>query len=204
MYDNIVNSTIIAPLLPLVGQTLKAVNYYYLWYGDDFDPERPNECGGCQGVHLIFDKNEVELDWDYRPEFRGGDGGIAYHLTASDHSIRREGLRVWTEDDIAGLNLISASETNLWKKFIDKPVTHLELLGEHLDSERCSPQALRLYFLDESIIIAIGMTPSSDPPILYVGDGDEVLVFSEQDWVSPVQQGVVGINSLICCWELSG
>ncbi len=204
MYNNIVNSTIIAPLLSLVGQALKAVNYYYLWYGDDFDSERPNECGGCQGVHLIFDRSEVELDWDYRPEFRGGDGGIAYHLTASDHSTRREYLRASTTDNVGGLTLISAAETRLWRKFIDKPITHLELLGEHLDGERCSPQALRLYFPDESVIIAIGMTPYNDPPVMYVGDGDEVLVFSEQDWVSPVQQGVVGIEALIICWELSG
>ena len=197
-YEDLFSALIITPLRNVVGRPLRAVNYYIL--GGEFDPETPNECGGCQGVHLVFDGGEVEFDWYWEELFRGGTGGIHYHLGVSDHPIRREGVQAWTDDDVGGLNLVPAIDTRLWESLVDKPLERVEVLGERLDDTRCSPQAARLYFPSASIVIAIGMTEVGDQPI-WVGDGDEVLVFSGKTWAALPDQGAKGIDTLIPCWE---
>lgn len=198
-YENLFNDVIIAPLQRVVGRPLRAVNYYIIW--GEFDPETPNECGGCQGVHFVFDGGEVEFDWYWEKPFQGGTGGINYHLIVSDHSVRRDGVRVWTEDDITGFNQISATSTRLWEPLVGEPLERVEVLGERLDATRCSPQAARLYFPSASVVIAIGMTQEGNQPIGNVGDGDEVLVCSEQTWVALPDQGIRGIDTLVSCWD---
>ena len=192
-YESLFDSLIVAPLRRVVGRPLVAVNYYIIW--GEFDPETPNECGGCQGVHLVFDGGEVEFDWGFEKALKDRLGNIAYHLMVSDHSARREGLRVWTEENISGLNVFSATDTRLWKNLFGEPLEHIEVLGDRLDETRCSPQAARLSFPSGSVVIAIGMTndPNGDQPIWTVGDGDEVLVFSEEAWVALPAQGIKGI-----------
>ena len=199
-YDSLFYKLIVAPLQGVAGIALRAVNYYIIW--GEFDPETPNEYGGCQGINLLFDGSEIELDWGFEHALRGGDSGIAYHLAATDHSVRRGGIREWTEDETGGLNLIHATHTQFWKGLIGEPVVRLEVLGARIDEVCYSPQAIRLHFPSASVVIAIGMTHQEDQ-LVSVGDGDEVLVFREQEWVALPDQGVQGIDTLICCWEWS-
>ena len=163
-YDNLFHNLIVAPLQQVAGLALRAVYYYIIW--GEFDPETPNEYGGCQGVYLVFDGGEIEFDWAFEDAFRGGDSNIAYHLAASDHSVRRGGVREWTEDDIVGLNLVPATHTQLWKRLIGEPVVRLDVLGQRIDEARCSPQAIRLHFPSASVVIAIGMNERRRPPYL--------------------------------------
>jgi hypothetical protein len=199
-YDTIFHKLIVAPLQGVAGLALRAVNYYIV--RGEFDPETPNASGGCQGIYLVFDGGEIEFDWGFEHAFRGGDSGIAFHLAATDHSVRREGIREWTEDDISGLNVIPATHTQFWNGLIGAPVVRFEVLGKRIDAVRSSPQAVRLSFPSVSVVIAIGMTLQGDQPVS-VGDGDEVLIFREQEWVALRDHGVKGIDTLICCWEWS-
>jgi hypothetical protein len=49
--------------------------------------------------------------------------------------------------------------------------------GVLLPEERYSPQAVELRFPSAHIVVAVGMTAD-----LSVGDGDEMLVFTQQEW----------------------
>jgi len=200
-YDNLFDSLIVAPLRRVVGRPLVAVNYYILWCDwSRFDPETPNECGGCQGVHLVFGSGEVEFDWGCQHAFRDAADFISFHLTVSDRSVRREAVRDGTADDSSGLSLVPATDTRLWRGLVGEPLLRVEVLGERVDEGCYSPQAACLHFPSGLIVVAIGMTGQGDPPV-DVGNGDEILVFDEQTWMALPHQGLSGFGPLTPCWE---
>jgi len=201
-YERILKNVITEPLQNVAGRTLRAVNYFYILW-DEFSPETPNQHGGCQGIHLVFDGGEVEFDWASEKALRDPFGNIAYHLAVLDHSGRRQALQGWTEEDCARLRIIAATETRLWRSHVGELLERIEVLGDRLDEARFSPQAVRLHFPSAAVIIAIGMTSSEviaegRNPVDSVGDGDEVLVFSEQEWAALPRRG---IDRLIACWN---
>ena len=204
-YECILRNVITGPLQNVVGRTLRAVNYFYILW-DEFSPETPNEHGGCQGIHLVFDGGEVEFDWASEEALRDRFGNTVYHLTVSDHSVRRDALQGWAEEDCARLRIIAATDTRLWRSQIGELLERVEVLGDRLDEARSSPQAVRLHFPSAAVIIAIGMTSSEvrsegTNPVGSVGDGDEVLVFSEHEWAILPGQGVLGVDRLSACWS---
>ena len=179
-YDETIQAHLVAPLSKVVGQQLRQVLYYVLQ--GEFDAEAPNASGGCQGARLIFDEGEAEFDWDFIGSFRGD--GVHYHITVRDHSLRQQNARRSTDKDTGGLGCIDATETSIWRNFIGKRLDRFEVLGYTMAGNSMSPQAITLQFANESIVIAVGITPGSPATLLSIGDGDEVLVFSEREWQS--------------------
>jgi len=179
-YNNDIRIHIIEPLSRIVDRHLQQVLYYVLQ--GDFDAEAPNASGGCQGVRLIFDEVEAEFDWDFIGSFRGD--GVHYHIAVRNHSIRQQNVRILTDKDTDGLDSIDATEASIWRNLIGKRLDRFEVLGYTAASNSMSPQAISLHFPNESIVIAVGMTPASLSTSLSIGDGDEVLIFSEREWQS--------------------
>jgi len=171
------------PLQHVIGQALKSVIYYPLQYDcQHFDIDGPNDSGGCQAIHLVFETGELELDWDWLQIFRAAADDfvsppIVYHLIARSTSQRRPTVCVPTEDDCSGLGALDAMEAKIWKRVVGEPLVGGKVWGVALPEERYSPQSVELQFPSGQIVVAVGMTDDRS-----IGDGDEMLVFSAEEW----------------------
>jgi len=187
------------PLQSVIGQSLKSVVYYALAYEYPyFDVDDPNDSGGCQGIHLVFEAGELELDWDWQQIFRAAADDfvsppIVYHLVARSTSQRRPTVSVPTEDDCSGLAVLDAMEAKIWKRVVGEPLVGGKVWGVALPGERYSPQAVELQFPSGQAVIAVGMTAD-----MSMGDGDEMLVFSEAEWKQRLSEPAA---SLIEIWS---
>ncbi|MEO7714634.1 MAG: hypothetical protein ABIY70_00410 [Capsulimonas sp.] len=189
-YNSLFDQLITAPLQAVLGQTLRAVNYYVL-ASDGGNKYLPKKHGAGQAVHLVFDQGEIEFDWDAKEIFLDTDGA-EYHLIVSNRSVRAE-----NSDALA--KLIS-TDTAPWKDLIGKTLSSVEVLGERLDKDRCSPKAAILRFDSSYIVVGIGTASTHPKQSDSVGDGDEVLVFSEAEWTLLPDQKYSGVQTLKQCW----
>ncbi|MES2461455.1 MAG: hypothetical protein V4671_12805 [Armatimonadota bacterium] len=164
------------PLVRLVGTPLHSVEYYALDCVPDFDANHLTESGGCQGVHLTFDGGEVEVDWANVPDLRDPEGDIAYHLMV------RHLLEGQASEILHGRTPVDATEVLPWKTVIGealRSVTVHGFLQRFIRKEdRSIPQAVEFTFSSARIFVIFGMTGTT----LSLGSGNEILVFSAEEW----------------------
>ena len=172
-----------SPLERLVGTALRFVEYYALDCDmPGFDASVLVESGGCQGVHLVFDGGEVEVDWGFSVrELRDPTGFLAYYLTIRTLSEPRG------PENLQGLNVVDATGASPWDAVVGEPLLSATVLGSVVEGGRAIPQAVEFTFSSGSIFVVIGWpgqwsgdTRSIGP--CDIGDGDEVLVFSAEQW----------------------
>ena len=203
-YSELFRSMITEPLTRLVGRSLRSVIYYVLYFElPDFDVDAANASVGCQGVRLIFDGGEVELDWDWQSALRGIDKNdtssvIAYHIVARSISERQALVQVYAEDDedVSGLGSIEATTAVPWKSVHGEVLRSVTVWGFLLPNSLYSPQAVTFSFDSGMVAITIGYIQMQP---LWIGDGDEVLVFTEQEWNLRVTQQPE--NELVPLWQ---
>ncbi|BDI31951.1 hypothetical protein CCAX7_40020 [Capsulimonas corticalis] len=190
-YDNLFDKLIAAPLTRVIGRRLRGVNEYVL-ASDGGNKYLPQKRGARQAIHLVFDDAEIEFDWDSKSIFLDTDN-LEYHLTVSDHSVRA--------DNSDALAKLIATDAEPWRDLIGQTLTGVEVLGDWLDADRCSPQAVVLS-LDTTFVVVCAGTASTHPKQSdSVGDGDEILVFSKQAWALLPDQKYSGVQTLRRCWR---
>lgn len=185
-YFELFASMITEPLSNVVGRSIQSVIYYPLYHDmSSFDVGDPNGSGGCQGIRLIFDYGEVELDWNWDAAFRSS-SAIAFHLGASSSSYRQACVRQNDEENEAwcGLAAIDATAAIPWKSVHGEMLRGVTVWGFLLPNALYSPQAVTFLFDSSTIAITIGYTSDME----FIGDGDEVLVFTEREWTRRVAQ----------------
>lgn len=82
----------------------------------------------------------------------------------------------WTEN----FRCIPALSAAPWCEIVGEPLSDVEIIGFS-----DSPQAIRLLFPDTSLVMAVGYSGDD----LLVGDGDDVFVFSAQEWQEQIRRG---------------
>ncbi len=199
-YNAEMEKAIKLPLRHAIGTPLLSVTYFVLSSDyPQFNTDDPNSSGGCQGIHLVFCGAELEVDWAswyeaLRDRYPGGN--IASHLLISDHSERIQGTKPFSEE--GGTQVpIDATQSIYWRNVVNRPLTQVNVWGEKLENSNYSPQAVSLVFGSAAVVIAVGMTGSE----IYLGDGDEMLVFSETEWNSLQKLDVRGEEWLVPFWQ---
>jgi hypothetical protein len=161
------------PMIKSVGTALRSVEYYALDCDlPDFDASDLTASGGCQGVHLTFDGGEFEVDWGIVPDLRDPNGYFAYHLMV------RPLLKGQVSEILHGRTPVNATEALPWKSVIGETLLTVSVQGIVLEEHRPFPQAVEFTFPSGRIYVIVGWTGT----ILSLGDGDEVLVFSAEEW----------------------
>lgn len=179
------------PLEKLVGSALHSVLYYAL-DGDmpDFDASDLVASGGCQGVRLFFDGGEAELDWGFEEEVRDPTGLFAYHLLVRSVSERA---------NAEALCVVDATDAFPWKQVIDEPLRSATVWGVVSEGNRHIPQAVEFAFSSAHIFVTIGWKGHT----VSVGDGDEVLVFSTEQWIRLRSEQFFADDWMIPLWQSS-
>jgi hypothetical protein len=205
-YERQFQQWIVEPLQNVIGQPLLSVLYYVLHVDyAGFDVDAPNASGGCQGVRLIFADGELELDWDWQSIFRAASDDfvsppIVYHLVARSASERQATVRITTEDDWSAVRVVHATEGLPWKDVSGEALLDATVWGILLPEERYSPQAVTLRFPSAQVVVALGMTAD-----LSIGDGDEILVFTETEWTQQITTQMPGLmprqDVLVAFWS---
>jgi hypothetical protein len=146
--------------------------------GPDFDVDDPNASGGCQAIYLSFERGAVRFDWDFR-ETAFRDSIIHYYIAATSLPYPgRLASSVEGHDGAAERPLLEASGTQTWRSVTGQQLVSISVWGLELQTGVYSPQAISLSFPSTSITASIGMT--GEP--FFVGDGDEILVFPDDEW----------------------
>jgi len=155
------------PLEVVLGQSLLAVSYGILDYDrDKFSAEQPNNFG-VLSVRLYFEKLTIELSWGFDQSLRGGD--LYYHIQVITAAEPNRIGAMTNGHYFEFTNVCSAP----WQEVIGTRLTAVEVLGI-----QGSPQAVHLSFGNAEVVVAVGYGGEE----MLVGDGDDVLVFSEQEW----------------------
>ena len=171
---------VVGALETVLGQTLRSVSYWILDSDQaEFSQEQPNN-SGLLWVSLRFPQNAVAITFGWEKRLRGED--LAYHVqvTSTETPDAAEAGAVGNARELAEVS------TAPWGEAIGKRLNEVEVLGL-----QGSPQAVRLSFSGTDIVAAVGYAGKAD---LIVGDGDEVLIFSEHGW--HVQKSGYGLE-----WE---
>lgn len=155
------------PLEAVVGKALLAVNYWILDFEKaDFLEEQPN-ASGISVVSLHFGVSNIELAPGWEKPLRAN--GIHHHIQA----FHADGPGSVESVSAKHLCKVAAVQVAPWNEVAGKLLTRVEVVG--LGG---SPQAVCFSFSKTALVVATGYSGSS----LEVGDGDELLVFSGQDW----------------------
>ncbi|MGI4790115.1 MAG: hypothetical protein ACRYFS_14835 [Janthinobacterium lividum] len=167
-------SQIAGPLQSVLGKTLLAVTYQIIASDrNEFSVEQPNDTGVLI-VILCFDQTMIEITPGWDKQLRSD--GIYHHIQVV--TTGKQGSKAaYNSDKLWEIAPIHASP---WQQALGK-----RLIGVEVTGLQGTPQAIRLSFSDLDIVIAVGYA-GSDPTLsdLVIGDGDEILIFSEQDWNS--------------------
>lgn len=160
------DSVIAEPLNAVLGQTLLSLDYWILDCDKaDFSEEEPNATG-VMATRLHFEASELQVVWGFKELLRGN--GIYYHVQLSLADEQGQEENTWVE------NFVQVTDVHaIWERALGRRLVGVEVLG-FWDS----PQAVRFSFSDIAVVVAVGY--SGDP--LLVGDGDELLVFGDQEW----------------------
>jgi len=161
----VLDSAIAEPLDAALGQTLLSVDYWILDCDKaDFSEEQPNTTG-IMAIRLHFEALELQVTCGFKELLRAD--GVYYHIQLS---VADEGQEeaAWVE------RFVQVADVHaLWEEALGRRLVGVEALGFWEN-----PQAVRFSFSDMAIIVATGYSGSS----LLIGDGDEILVFSNQEW----------------------
>lgn len=157
------------PLLSVLGETLLSVSYGILNYDKStFPVEHPNK-HGILFVRLHFGNTTREISWGFDKLLRGSD--LAYHVQVlpAGKTYEAAAMSGGSICEIAHVDAVP------WRQTIGKKLTGVGVIGF-----QGSPQAIRLDFFGEDVVVAVGYGGSE----LLVGDGDDVLIFSGREWQS--------------------
>lgn len=170
----IFQSRLVEPFAPLLGEPLRDVEYWVLEMdADDFRAEQPN-LFGVQIVRLRFGAVSLAVTWGGEKSLRSE--GIYHHIQALEAATEDVLGPAWAEN----LRCIPALSTAHWREVISEPLSGVEVIGFS-----DSPQAIRLLFPHTSLVVAVGYSGDD----LLVGDGDDVFVFSAQEWQEQIRRG---------------
>ena len=159
---------IVEPLESVLGETLLSVSYGILNYDKSVFPvEQPNK-NGVLFASLHFGNTTLEISWGFDKSLRGGD--LAYHV-----QVLPAGETYGAAMNDGSICEIAHVDAVPWRQIIGKKLTGVEVIGF-----QDSPQAVRLDFFGRDVVVAVGYGGSE----LWVGDGDDVLVFSGREWQS--------------------
>ena len=179
--DNAANSAaafqrlISGPLQTVLGQSLLAVNYWLLDYDKaDFSLEQPNETGVLT-VCLHFERAAIEISpgWDNQLRSEG-----IYHHVQVVQAAKAGSLEAAHRENLSETADVHAAS---WQEALGKRLTGVEIAGF-----QGTPQAVRLSFSVAEVVVATGYAGSD----LLIGDGDELLIFSGQEWHNQNQNSV--------------
>ena len=194
------------PLEGLVGTALRSVEYYALDCDlPDFDA-RALTASGCQGIHLVFDGGEVEVDWGNSvQELRDPTGFFAYYLTVRTLKERRR------PEQFHGLTPVDATGASPWVTVIGEPLLSVTVLGSVVEVGRAIPQAVEFTFPSGSIFAIIGWsgqwsedTGTRSIGECAIGDGDEILVFSAEQWARLQPEYFMAESFPVPLWQSQG
>ena len=161
------------PLTTAMGEPLLAVNYWVLNCDcPTFETDSSN-ASGIAKIDLEFRTTTLEVTWGWEKRLRSG--GAAYHLQIS--ALKHQGdeglvSQVWNS---SGLCRVNGSQAEAWVGAVGTPLTGVEVYGL-----AATPQAVRFAFSKSGIVVATGYAGEE----LIIGDGDELLAFSDSEWQS--------------------
>ena len=166
--DAAIHALVLQPLEVALDKVLLSVGYWLMDFDKPaFNVETPNASGLC-AISMVFGDDLLEIlpGWDHRLR-----GATAYHIetrfvsgSRANHELARS----------ARLAEAPADRDTLWRNAIGHALTGVEVYGIG-----AFPHLIRFIFASTKITVAIGY--SGDPPL--IGDGDEILVFSDDDWL---------------------
>lgn len=161
-YETLLDRQVLDAVRPAVGRRLIGVRYDVLAADlSEFDVRAPNETGGCQSIVLVFEDLTVTLSWSENDGWRSllGDAQSHFSITA-----------------LSGGKPIGLSVDRIppWDACVGQALGGFELLAA-----AGAPQAIRLIFPARSPVVATGYHGRNPA---WIGDGDELLVFCENDW----------------------
>lgn len=170
----IFQSRLVEPFTSLLSEPLRDVEYWVLEVdADDFHAEQPNAFG-VQVLRLRFGAASLAVTWGGERSLRSE--GIYHHIQALGAGMEDVLGPAWAEN----LRCIPALSAAPWREVIGEALSGVEIIGFS-----DSPQAIRLLFPDTSLVVAVGYSGDD----LLVGDGDEVFIFSAQEWREQIRQG---------------
>lgn len=184
-FDVSFRTLIIAPLEAASGLRLFSVNYWLLDFEEQFfHLDTPNE-SGIFAISLLFEGIAIDISpaWDriHRDESNH------HYIQAPRVPIdNRSGELAFAER----LLKIPADRTMIWRDAIND-----QLIGAEVSGDNHTPQAIRLLFPSATVIISLGYSGDE----LYIGDGDELLVFSDEQWRLQVQRMMRPMNNIWAC-----
>lgn len=165
--EAVFENKVTGPLESVLGQSLLSVSYWVLGYDAGwFSVEQPN-ASGILVAGLHFEKSTLEVSWGWEKLLRGSD--LSYHIQVLPAGQTR-GAQATTDGNLCEIKGVDAA---FWKNAVGKRLTGAEVLGL-----QGSPQAVRFSFSGTEVVIAIGYAGDD----LLVGDGDDLLLFSKQEW----------------------
>ena len=163
------------PLQMVLGQSLLTVNYWLLDYDKaDFSLEQPNETGVLT-VSLHFERATIEISPGWDKQLRSES---IYHHIQVVHAGKTGGIEAAHRENLSETADVHAAP---WQEALGKRLTGVEIAGF-----QGTPQAIRLSFSGTEAVVATGYAGSG----LLIGDGDELLVFSGQEWHDQNQNSV--------------
>ena len=161
-----------APLEAVVSRTLLGVTYWLLNSDEpSFHIDRPNE-SGISGMSLSFEGLTVEISSFYDKILRTRDN--YFYIQALLVSGEKEEGELATAEVLCN---IPADQATIWCDALNTPLVRAEIYG---DSD--TPQVFRLSFPSTVLIISLGYSGEK----LFIGDGNDLLVFSEAQWQSSI------------------
>ena len=165
--EAVFENKVTGPLESVLGQSLLSVSYWVLGYDAGlFSVEQPN-ASGILVAGLHFEKSTLEVSWGWEKLLRGSD--LSYHIQVLPAG-QAHGAQAATDGNFCEIKGVDAT---LWKNAVGKRLTGVEVIGF-----QGSPQAVRFSFSGAEVVIAIGYAGDD----LLVGDGDDLLLFSKQEW----------------------
>lgn len=163
-----------APITSVIGDTLVDVVYWTLQADHEgFQVDQPSATG-LAAIRLRFGSGGLEITWGWENSLLPN--GAAYHINVTQ-AQRPELAGLWNTDT---LSRVSATNAVPWHGVIGETLSSVAILGPGE-----SPQAIRFAFASSAIVVAIGY--SGD--VLCLGDGDELLVFTEEEWAALTAEG---------------
>ncbi len=165
-FRELLDREILDSLRGVLGRRLTAA-YYGVLAGDlpAFDPWSPNETGGCQSVALEFEGQAFELTWNENVGWQSLFRDFESHFSLTALLRGR------------GRGALSVGHVPPWSACIGQALQGFELLAPTNE-----PQAIRLFFPAQTVIVATGYGGAE---ALHLGDGDELLVFIGDRWPKP-------------------
>lgn len=169
-FNSAFESKIIHPLKSVVGTVVRDVKYWILPTDQEhFQLDLPN-ASGIQGVSLSFDYFKLLFSWGFETMLRTPKN--YHHIEVFIAGTEEEDA---CPDELKTLLQISAVNSLQWRDMLSR-----RLISAEVYSYESSPQAIRMLFENDAIVIAIGYSETDDS--ILIGDGDDLLILNDTEW----------------------